>query len=47
MNEELKETIENAIENYKSNKDSGTPAESLAFDAGRIDGLKTALKIIN
>jgi len=44
--EKLQEEIDNAILNYKLNKESGSPAESLAFDAGRIDGLKTAMGIV-
>ena len=46
MNKELKETIDNALENYKSNKKAGSPAESLAYDSGRIDGLKQAFEIV-
>ncbi len=44
--EELKQEIDNAIENYKSNKKAGAPAGSLAFDSGRVDGLRQALEIL-
>jgi len=42
----LQEVIDRAIENYKSNKNSGAAAESLAYDSGRIAGLKEAMEII-
>ena len=46
MNIELQEAINNALENYKSNKKSGSPAESLSYDMGRIDGLKQVMEIV-
>lgn len=46
VQDELQQAIENAIETYQANKNSGSPAESLAFDNGRIDGLKQALEIL-
>ena len=44
--EELQEEINNTLQNYKSNKKNNSPTDSLAFDAGRIDGLKRAMEII-
>jgi len=46
MNKELKEAIDNALQNYKSNQKAGSPADSLAYDLGRIAGLKQAFEIV-
>lgn len=42
----IREALEAAIESYRANQKAGSPAESLAFDNGRIDGLKQALEIV-
>ena len=41
----LEEEYRNALENYEANKQAGSPAESLAYDAGVIAGLKRSLEI--
>ena len=45
MNDKLQEAIDNALENYKSNKKTASQ-ESLAYDMGRIDGLRQAAEIL-
>jgi len=45
MNKELKEAIDNALQNYKADKKTAS-TESLAYSAGRIDGLKQAFEIV-
>jgi hypothetical protein len=39
--------IDDAMLAYKINKGHGAPADALGYDAGRIDGLKQALEILN
>ena len=43
---ELRTAYRDALENYEANKKSGSPAESLAYDAGVIEGLKRSLEIV-
>ena len=45
--EKLQEAYENAQETYEANKKANSPEGSLAYDQGRIDGLKQNLIIIN
>jgi len=42
----LRDTLAHAHRVYQENKQSGSPAESLAFDNGRIDGLQQALELL-
>jgi len=43
--EQLEAEVENAFEVARANKESGSPAESVAYDQGRITGLRDALEI--
>jgi hypothetical protein len=47
MRNELNEEINRVTEIYQSNKKAGSPVESLAFDAGIIEGLRRSLEIID
>ena len=42
----LIDELTRAREVYRENKDAGAPAESLAYDAGIIEGLKRAVEIM-
>ena len=41
----LEQEYQSALENYETNKKAGSPAESLAYDAGLIAGLSRGLEI--
>ena len=45
--EKLQEAYENALETYKANRKTNSPKDSLAYDQGRIDGLKQSLEIVD
>lgn len=47
IREALERALEDAKRGYKSNKESGSPAESTAYDAGRIAGLQEAIEIVD
>jgi len=42
----LEQALNTAIEVHHANKQSRADAESTAYDAGRIDGLRQALELI-
>lgn len=44
--EQVLQALEGARDVYRANKESGSPAESLSYDAGRISGLEDALMIL-
>jgi hypothetical protein len=44
---EIAQAMQDATSVYIANKESGSTALSLAYDSGRIDGLKQALEIID
>ena len=44
--EQVLEALESARRVYRENKAAGSPAESLAYDAGRIAGLEDAAMIL-
>jgi hypothetical protein len=44
---EIAQALHDATSVYIANKQTGSPAQSTAFDAGRIDGLKQSLQIID
>ena len=43
---DLQEQLQDAIQVHQANRDGGSTAESVAFDAGRVDGLKHAIEIV-
>ena len=43
---QLQALLDDALRTYKANRDAHADAVSIAFDAGRVDGLKEALEAI-
>lgn len=43
---QVKEAHADALRVYELNKEYGAPGQSVAFDSGRVDGLKQALEIL-
>ena len=47
IRERIQEAYADAMRVHEANKEHGSTALSIAFDAGRIDGLKQALELID
>jgi len=47
LQEQLQDAIRHAEDSHRANRETGAPAESMAFDSGRIDGLRQALDIVD
>lgn len=46
LSEKLEAAIDDAKRVYKTGRDAGQDAVSVGFDAGRVDGLRMALEIV-
>jgi len=47
LRDELEAALMDALRTYEANRDGGSPAESVAYDSGRYNGLKQAIQILD